>query len=170
MKFKSYLLLLLTSFYTLTAFGQTQQTDSLLQLANNTPNPTEKATYLNELGNLYRYSNLDSAYKYTSLAIAISEQNKLHEQLTNGYTELGIIWYSKNRKDSSEYYLNKSYDIASKNKNYWGMLKSLNSTIIYKTKSKDFNRASAAIIEALEYVDEVNDLRLTAMLYNNIAI
>lgn len=170
MKFKSHLFLLLLTLFALNTTGQSLQADSLLMLVNTTNKAEQKATYLNELGNLYRYSNLDSAYKYTSLAITISEQNKLHEQLTNGYTELGIIWYSKNRKDSSEYYLNKSYDIARKNKNYWGMLKSLNSTIIYKTKSKDFNRAFAAITEALGYVDEVNDLRLTAMLYNNIAI
>lgn len=170
MKRKSYLFLLLISFYTLTTFGQTQQTDSLLQLANRTNKAVKQAKYLNALGNLYRYSNTDSAYKYILKAQKIGEQNKLTVQLAESYNELGIIWKNKKETDSAFYYLNKGYQVAYNNSDYRGQVKSLNSMGLYKTSSKQYDEAYAAFNEAVLHVDKINDQLLLSTLYNSIAI
>ena len=83
---------------------------------------------------------------------------------------MGTIWYSKSRKDSAFHYLEKGYKLASENKYYKGMLMSLNSSILYRTKTKDYSLVSALIPEALDYRDKTDDPKLLVMLYNNLAI
>jgi signal transduction histidine kinase len=152
------------------SYSQLQQADSLLQLINTTKLVSEKADYLNTLGNLYRYKNLDSAFKYISKARKIAEQQNLYTQQAEAYNELGIIWNKKKVKDSAYYYLEKGYNTAQKNNDYRGMVKSLNSVGLYKIKSKDYKEASSALSKALSFSGRIKDQNLLTMLYNNLAI
>ncbi len=170
MKLGSRLILLLCILTATNSYSQLQQADSLLQLINTTKLVSEKADYLNTLGNLYRYKNQDSAFKYISIAREIAEKNKLYTQQAEAYNELGIIWNNKKIKDSAYYYLDKGYDTALENNDYRGMVKSLNSIGIYKIKSKDYEEASFALSKALSITSQIKDQTLLSMLYNNVAI
>jgi signal transduction histidine kinase/Tfp pilus assembly protein PilF len=170
MKLGSRLVLLLFILTATNSYSQLQQADSLLELINSTKLVSEKADYLNTLGNLYRYKNQDSAFKYISKALEIAEQQKLYTQQAEAYNELGIIWYNKKVKDSSYYYLEKGYNTARESNDYRGMVKSLNSIGMYKTKSKDYEEASSALSEALSFTGLIKDQVLLSMLYNNVAI
>jgi len=170
MKAQNYFFLLLFIFLTTPNYGQIHQADSLLQLINTTKSFPKKANNLNILGNLYRYKNQDSAFKYISKAREIAETKKLPTQLAESYNELGIIWYNKKVRDSAFYYLEKGYHTAQQNKDYRGIVKSLNNLGLYKTKLKDYEEASALYTEALSYTHRVEDQELLSMLYNNMAI
>jgi len=170
MKLGSRLVLLLCILTATNSYSQLQQADSLLELINSAKSVSEKADYLNTLGNLYRYKNQDSAFKYISKAREIAEQKKLYTQQAEAYNELGIIWNNKKVKDSAYYYLEKGYNTARENNDYRGMVKSLNSIGMYKTKSKDYEEASDALSKALSFTGQIKDQILLSMLYNNLAI
>jgi len=170
MKLGSRLILILCILTVTNSYGQLQKADSLLGLINSTKSVSEKANYLNTLGNLYRYKNQDSAFKYISKAREIAELRNLYTQQAEAYNELGIIWYNKKVKDSAYNYLEKGYHIAQKNNDYRGMVKSLNSIGMYKTKSKDYEEASSALNKALSFKGQIKDQTLLSMLYNNLAI
>lgn len=170
MKFKIIPAILINLLFTVHLCAQQTQIDSLHHLLNHTSQAAKKAKYLNELGNTYRRSKLDSAYKYTLLAKQIAEQNNISEQQVEAYTELGIIYYMRNNRDSSQYYLLKGYTMARENEDYQGMVKSLNSQGLYKTKAQKYSEASAILDEALQYINKIIDSRLTVMVYNNLAI
>lgn len=147
-----------------------QTIDSLTNLLSAEKNTKKRVVLLNTLGNKYRHYNIDSAFKYISLAKDLSERNNLTDERAEAYNELGIIWEHKKNRDSTFFYLNKGYQLSKEHSNYRGMVKSLNSIGIYKAKEKKHEAAFDALNEALAYLELIDDQRLISMLYNNLAL
>ncbi|NOQ28038.1 MAG: tetratricopeptide repeat protein [Bacteroidales bacterium] len=151
-------------------FSQQVNTDSLILLVNNTSDESDKVKLLNEIGNQLRYTDIEEAYQYLLKSEKLALKLKDWEQLSESYVEQGIVWQKKRMKDSAEYYLNKSYQIADENNYFNVKFKCLISLGLHNYYKKNYRKADSLYKHALSLEEIITKKELSVMLYNDIAM
>ncbi len=91
-----------------TVYGQNKPIDSLKLLVSQSPPDSILAVYYNNLSSMYLNSNMDSALKFGTLAITLSQGKNLIKAEADGNTNVGVAIFRLGYHDSAKYY----YDAA----------------------------------------------------------
>ncbi len=126
--------------------------DSIMKIIDETHLDSVKAKNYLEVGDLYQYSQQDSALKYYRKALSIAKSSNYKKIESKCYNYIGIIFFYQSEFDTTIHYFKKSLDLKKEIGDKAGMANSYNNLgIIAK------NRGNYA--KALEYYNEVLDIR-----------
>jgi len=94
------------------SFAQSSQIDSLKAVLPNMKNDTSSVKLLIELGNKYRFLEIDSSYTYFHKAIELAENIDAKGLMADALIDVGINHQIQGKHDSTKYYFQRSLEIA----------------------------------------------------------
>ncbi|MFY0602892.1 MAG: sensor histidine kinase [Flavobacteriaceae bacterium] len=165
------LLLIFIVFFSLhKTFSQQQQIDKIkAQLTNTNPNDSLKIKMYGDLGWYYSNISIDSAFKYSKIALRLSQKINHQKGIAQSYNDIGIIHYRISAFDSSIVYYKKSLELRIQQKDSIGIASIYNKIGIAQNQLFKLDSAIYYTLESLKIYEGLKLTKYVAVNLNNIA-
>ncbi len=149
-------------------FAQTNPTDSLLQLAENSKDDSLKVTLYDRLAKINAAADNDKALKFADKALEISKKRDDASQTAGVQKTMGIIYFYRGDIDNAFNYFNKSKDTYEAAGNISGVARTYNNMGILYKNTGQITQAQESYLKAIEAFEKTNDAEGMALAYLNI--
>ncbi len=166
MKKCSFILIFLLAFF----YSNSQNLDSLLQVARNTKNDSVKLRMYNKIAFSYIFNNTERAIQVIKEGKQISKEKDFKfgiAELTNTH---GIYMDVIGQSDSAGYYFNKALDYSRKHKITKVESMCINNLGMYNWNRGNYNEALKYFFDSLKIYEKINDRKSTSIPLNNIGL
>jgi signal transduction histidine kinase len=167
---KSFLMILILFLFATVSFTQEKQINDLKELLKNESlSDSIKIKYFGDLGWYFSSFSSDSAFKYSKLALKLSNKTNNIKGIAQAYNDIGIIHYRISQFDSSLVYYKKSLQIRKKEKDSLGIASIYNKMGISHNQLFKLDSAIYYALASIKIYKNKNKPKLVAMNLNNVA-
>tara|TARA_R110001632_G_scaffold71817_1_gene166367 strand:+ start:3149 stop:5095 length:1947 start_codon:yes stop_codon:yes gene_type:complete len=169
MIFNRLTLFIFSLFISTIAIGQKQINQIKEKLKNIELSDSVKIKLYGDLGWYYSNISTDSAFKYSKIALTLSEESKNQNGIAQSYNDIGIIHYRTSSFDSSIVYYKRALEIRNKQNDSIRIAAIYNKIGIAYNQLFKLDSAIYYTIESLKIYEDLGLKKYTAVNYNNVA-
>tara|TARA_R110002073_G_scaffold108336_3_gene243385 strand:+ start:57397 stop:59343 length:1947 start_codon:yes stop_codon:yes gene_type:complete len=161
--------LLFFLFISISVLGQKQIDQIKEQLKDTKLSDSTKIKLYGDLGWYYSNISIDSAFKYSKVALKLSKESKNQNGIAQSYNDIGIIHYRISSFDSSIVYYKKALDIRFQLKDSLRIAAIYNKIGIAHNQLFKLDSAIYYTLESLKIYEDLGLKKYAAVNYNNVA-